>query len=701
MRSLLAVLVCLAALAANAQSWDLGTSELRPAPGERAMLATAASNGAHLAVWVEDRYWLYAARVSAAGEVLDPVGIVLGDHLWSSAPVVASDGEDFVVAWRNQRALLQTVRITAAGDVIPSGWAANHGSPRALSSNGRTYLLVLYDRENEVVLLDRNGVPVSGALTLPEVSRCTTASRGGMWLVACREIDERTGGRWVSAEVYESDFPPAGQRRALELAPMFESDRYAEIAQLAVAATPRGFVSARSVTRYFDGSDIFLRRHGADIERLPGRVARDLDVRIPLEGKNVVALTLSVDGDAVYVGYDAITPFCGRCHTEATTAGVFHVERRRVREAVAGTRTSAALSVSPLGPTAFWVDENDRQLYAARATGGAAGAPLHVSKRLAAHSGGRLVSAAGVHLALWLDSGPRPQFLYTMLSDEGAPLTPPLVLGPGGTNLSAATDGQSFFVLWNSDGWQGSVIAPDGVIVRGPFPVALPASDTIGSMAWNGSAYVLGLNAGRVARLSPDGAVIARVRVAEHNEQVDLVGVGDQLLALATRIWAQGCLCGTNFETRAIPLDGELRPDDVRDEPWRGRAWAWHTWLGYFAFGSGADHRLLVRADSVEGLQVIGDDGEPRAVPYGSGVPSVFWDGEEFLVASGDVLARHAPDGAYRGVTPLPADACAVGVTVDRDRVPVVLTERFEGRTPRLRVTRLRTASPGSGPASR
>ncbi|NMO21153.1 hypothetical protein HPC49_50350 [Pyxidicoccus fallax] len=130
---------------------------LATAANEQSIPAVASNGTDYLIVWWEGRHRegttrIYGVRVSGAGEVLDPLGIVLspspGAHLY---PAVASNGTDYFVAWEevggSDFRILGT-RLTSTGEVLdaqglllsaPSGSVS---SEPAVASNGTDYLVV-------------------------------------------------------------------------------------------------------------------------------------------------------------------------------------------------------------------------------------------------------------------------------------------------------------------------------------------------------------------------------------------------------------------------------------------------------------------------------------------------------------------------------------------------------------------------------
>jgi cysteine-rich repeat protein len=164
-----------------------------------------ASNGTDfLVVWNDYRRDsqisdVYAARVTGAGVVRDPGGVVVAQtQVALAAPSVASNGTDYLVTWQTSTDILAS-RVSAAGVVLDlpafaltSGTAAN-GTP-AVASNGTDYLAVWSDARNgnqdiyetrisaSGSVLDPQGIPVSSDVHADESPAIT--SNGGGYLVA-------------------------------------------------------------------------------------------------------------------------------------------------------------------------------------------------------------------------------------------------------------------------------------------------------------------------------------------------------------------------------------------------------------------------------------------------------------------------------------------------------------------------------------
>jgi hypothetical protein len=113
-----------------------------PAAGQQRYAPAVASDGTtYLVVWEEQlpaaSRDLYAARVSEAGVVLDPVGIPISKAAGNQrAPAVAFDGSSFVVVWQDDRSPstgldVYGARVSAAGLLLDPGGIPISAAPGA------------------------------------------------------------------------------------------------------------------------------------------------------------------------------------------------------------------------------------------------------------------------------------------------------------------------------------------------------------------------------------------------------------------------------------------------------------------------------------------------------------------------------------------------------------------------------------------
>ncbi|MBM3323180.1 hypothetical protein FJY69_06860, partial [candidate division WOR-3 bacterium] len=169
---------------------------------------------------------IHGARFRADGTVLDPDGFVIssatGDQQY---PAVAYDGTQFVVAWEDRRSGnwdVYTARVSSAGNVLdPDGIAvctdpAEQGIPR-ISGSGSGSLVAWHDaREDDSFDIYAARVNPSGTVLDPTGIRLTAGNcgqyspavawGGGQWLVTW--VDDRDGDWYF--DVWAARVSPAG-----------------------------------------------------------------------------------------------------------------------------------------------------------------------------------------------------------------------------------------------------------------------------------------------------------------------------------------------------------------------------------------------------------------------------------------------------------------------------------------------------------
>jgi hypothetical protein len=189
-------------------AFEVDRSTTEPATTVATDLGAAFNGADHLVAWVDASRVVMMARVSAAGVVRDPLGVVLGPAIptgfgaSSDPPAVASDGAGFLVAWTSRSNEVRAARVDAEGAVLdPGGFVvtASGAGPVAVGS-AAGYLVAWRDARNgpttgtdyfaarvgrDGVLRDPAGLP---ALVAPgEQSRAALATDGAGWLLACED----------------------------------------------------------------------------------------------------------------------------------------------------------------------------------------------------------------------------------------------------------------------------------------------------------------------------------------------------------------------------------------------------------------------------------------------------------------------------------------------------------------------------------
>lgn len=124
--------------------------------------------------WGSTECAICATRVTSSGEVLDPDGLSLSDHLFDSHAVVAASPESFLVGWYRSSTPSSLVvgRVTSSGVVLdPAGIVVGTGggtsSDPSVAWSGESYLLA-WHRQNDIY---GGRVAADGTVLDPEVCR--------------------------------------------------------------------------------------------------------------------------------------------------------------------------------------------------------------------------------------------------------------------------------------------------------------------------------------------------------------------------------------------------------------------------------------------------------------------------------------------------------------------------------------------------
>ena len=164
-----------------------------PAPGNQHYSAVAFDGTNYLVVWQDQRRGfsdIYGARVSQAGERLDPSGILISTavawYRYQEHPAVSFDGANWLVVWQDQRSSsysdIYGARVSQAGTVldptgIPISTAARYQEHPTVSFDGTNYFVVWTDDRSDPyeydiygarvtpggTVLDPSGIPISTA----------------------------------------------------------------------------------------------------------------------------------------------------------------------------------------------------------------------------------------------------------------------------------------------------------------------------------------------------------------------------------------------------------------------------------------------------------------------------------------------------------------------------------------------------------
>jgi hypothetical protein len=265
-----------------------------------------ATNGIDfLVVWSDGGATIRAVRVSGAGEVLDPEPLTLketpAEDLAQAGPVVASAGGNYLVAWNEiefpipeiatpNRQVLGTI-VTAAGEIHDPGGInlddGGRGSAPAIASNGDEYLLAWRDcragcpenleGQTRAMRIGADGALLDdGSITFPERDaisgpRPEAASDGDGFLVVAVRGAARVSAdgtvlddTWIELEGLDADVSAAafGDGAYLVVGAAFQDNVRAErVSPSGVSLDPPGIALADGTSpsvAYLAGADGFL-----------------------------------------------------------------------------------------------------------------------------------------------------------------------------------------------------------------------------------------------------------------------------------------------------------------------------------------------------------------------------------------------------------------------------------------------------------
>jgi len=187
-----------------------------PAPLDQAAPAMASGNGVTLAVWQDSRNGaepdIFGARLDDAGRVISSFAICAAPGR-QVQPAVACNGTDFLVVWVDYRngpaAAVYAARVTAAGAVLDAAGfpvLANIGNQLkpAVATDGNNYLVVWQEGRSQTLdifgarvaangtILDPGGIVISQGAN-NEVNPSIAGGSGG-YLVTWQ--DYRSGSSW-------------------------------------------------------------------------------------------------------------------------------------------------------------------------------------------------------------------------------------------------------------------------------------------------------------------------------------------------------------------------------------------------------------------------------------------------------------------------------------------------------------------------
>jgi hypothetical protein len=520
---------------------DPGGIAISTAPSLQESLAVAFGDANFLVTWQDFRSGvtddIYGARVSTAGEVLDPGGIAISTAAQNQTePAVGFDGTNFLVAWADSRSGLDDIyatRLSPMGTVLDPGGIAISTAPNeqlepAVAFDGTNYLVAWGDaRSGEYRVygarvnpagnvLDPSGISISSA----SGARPALAFDGTNYLVVWQSL---------ANDIYGARMNPAGsvldpQGIAISTAPNY---------QLGPQVAFGGNIFLVAWTDYRAGGDDD-NIYGARVDAA-GTVLDSGGIGISTAPNEQWAPSIAFDGTNYLVVF-----------TSQNRPNVSDYNVRAARVNAAGTvldangftislrandQRSPALAFDGTNFLAVWRDERSGTgaIYGARVsqagvlldgTGIAiSSGPLDQSSPAVAFDGTNYLVAWGAESGVI--SGARVSPAGTVLDPSGIAISP---ASRYGSSPALSFDGTNYLVAWSDDyvdpntetefltifgarvSPAGTVLDPSGIVISGgDFGATDPA------LAFDGTDYLVAWeNGGAIkgARVTPGGTVL-------------------------------------------------------------------------------------------------------------------------------------------------------------------------------------------------
>jgi hypothetical protein len=639
-----------------------------------------------LVVWHDWRRdypnYIYCARVSPAGVVLDPAGIAIAPvrEEWVQT-AVAFDGANFLAVWEDvgdsSAGDIQGARVSPAGMVLDPGGFHVSASPErqlhpAIAFQSPNFLVVWDDWRDGIrgtrvtpagVVLDPDGIII--ATTSDGIADPDVASDGTNFLVAW--VDGRTG----------DDYDIYGAR----------------VSEAGVVLDPDGIrisldeESQQSPAVAFDGTNYLVVWYGMT----------DQDLR----GSRV-----SPAGGVLDTNDIAIAPYVDRDHTPAVAFvdttflvvwgdynGGYRVFGARVTRsgvaldsggfAIGAGAYEASPQVASAGVEFFavWADDRGLQPYdicGARVS--QAGIVLDSNGFVVSTAARQQVTPAAASdstdfLVVWKEERNGNNSIYGARVDAAGHVLDPedfAISFSGDTESypAVASDGVNYLVVWEqfaNNGTHdiyGARVSPDGVVLDTPAIVisAVLRNQIRPALAFNGTDFLVawhderstGMSMIYCARVSPDGVVLDPEGIAvapRHHDYLDGPAVGsDGNDFLIT--WGDAGIHGARVSSAGNALDsGGFTIANVPEE-WHAPSMGFDG-SGYFVVWadrrSGADYDVYGARVTTAGVLI-----DTPGIPVSTAArdqrhPAVEFDGTNFLVLWQDKRNDYAPDlyGAF------------------------------------------------------
>lgn len=456
--------------------FPLGERRWGPTPRNQGTPAIASSASGFLVVWTDARTGangldIYATRLSSAGDVLDPDGIIIAAGIGNQVePAVASNGTDFLVVWSGPDGSggsdIFGARVSGAGAVLDPGGITICGEPDlqsnpAVASNGADYLVAWQDGRTSSprifagrvsaagVALDGDGLAVSAASN--GASAPALASNGANYLAAWASAGGATtieaallpaGGPWSALPVAQTVAVAPGMRTS----PAVASDGSMFLVVWEDSRSGNADIYARSVS----ASGLLV---GVERPLVDTAAAQQSPAIAPRPGGGHIVVW-DDDGSGASAPLDVYGLLVD--NAGAPQGMPFEVS------GVSANQYMAAVATGPGGVLVVWGDERggypDYEVYGTRVSPDGAVGDINgfvVSTSLVRQQAPATARLGGTNLVVWSEFRNHDtgwDIFGARVGDDGVLLDPSgfaIAVGEGvQTRPAVASDGASWFVVW-------------------------------------------------------------------------------------------------------------------------------------------------------------------------------------------------------------------------------------------------------------
>ena len=520
-------------LAASSSSLDIGPSfnvggppVYEAAARDQFQSAVAFDGTNYFVVWVDWRVSgcrsIYAARVTAEGQVLDPAGVVVSTGMAECyGPAVAFDGINYLVVWHDYRNdgmgyNIRGSRVSASGEVLDPDAIAVSSAPGnqtypAIAFDGTNYFVAWSDARNGGAndiyaaritqsgqVIDLEGLAISvvgGDQSLPAV-----AFDGTNYFVAWQD-----GRSQVSSDIYGARVSSSGAVLDPDGIPV--SIAYKNQVSPAIAFHNDTYFVVWEDYRESIYPDIYGARVSSS-----GEILDSTGLVISATPSLQLAPTIAFDGVDFWVTWteDFVDGWSDIFGVRVSISGAVLDSIPIAISTSMYLRSEVTLVYGGMSCMAVWTDRrngNDSDVFASRLDqAGHVIDPDGIAVSMAASNqmGPAAASDGAEYLVVWAESRNRAFGIYAARIEASGALIdrepiPICTSGSGLLDPDVAFDGTNYLVVWGFGRIHGVRISPAGEILD-PSPFLISSPQYFGgtpSIAFNGECYLVVWRDGR------------------------------------------------------------------------------------------------------------------------------------------------------------------------------------------------------------